>query len=207
MEITRDARLVLRVPLKAPMRLIEEFISRKRSWIERTRKIVKERFEKFSPKRFSDGEEFLYLGKSYKLNIVDEEDILILNGNFRLPRKYLGRTKEIFTDWYKEEALKIIPERVRWFAQAAGADYQYRDVKISRAEKRWGSCSPQGRLRFSWRLIMAPPEVIDYVVVHELVHVKEKNHARAFWGRVESILPSYKKQTAWLRENEHLLAV
>ncbi len=188
MEITRDARLVLRVPLKAPMRLIEEFISRKRSWIERTQKKVRERLEKFTPKKFQEGEEFLYLGKNYKLSIE-------IN------------SKEALIDWYKKEALKIIPERVRWFAQAAGAGYRYHDVKISRAEKRWGSCSPKGRLRFSWRLIMAPLEVIDYVVVHELVHVKEKNHARMFWGRVESILPEYKKQTAWLKENEHFLTI
>lgn len=188
MEITRDARLVLRVPLKTPTRLIEEFIAKKRSWIERTQKKVRERFEKIVPKKFQGGEEFLYLGKNCKPGAaVDSREALI--------------------DWYKKEASKIISERVRWFAQAAGKGFQYHDVKISRAEKRWGSCSPKGRLRFSWRLIMAPLEVIDYVVVHELVHLKEKNHAGAFWGGVGEILPSYKKQRAWLKENEHLLTI
>ena len=209
-EITRDARLVVKVPLSASSRLIEKILSKKRLWIQRTQKIVQEKYQKFFPKAFVDGEEFLYLGELYKLYIADDDAVLnplSFDCHFRLSRKYLDHAKEIFIRWYKEEASKKISDRVKWFAQVAGAEYEYGDVKISGAEKRWGSCSSKGRLRFSWRLMMAPLEVIDYVVVHELVHLKEKNHSKAFWNKVESILPSYKTQAVWLKENEHLLCI
>ncbi|MBK7452806.1 MAG: M48 family metallopeptidase [Anaerolineales bacterium] len=74
-------------------------------------------------------------------------------------------------------------------------------MKISSARTRWGSCSPDGTLNFTWRLVMAPLEVIDYVVIHELAHLRVKNHSSKFWDVVKAIDPQYKEKRKWLREN------
>ena len=105
--------------------------------------------------------------------------------------------------WYTTQANSLIAERVQWYAAKYG--FEYHQVKITKAKTRWGSCSPNGNLNFSWRLIMAPMQAIDYVVVHELVHLHEKNHARGFWAQVEAILPDYVQQVRWLKSNGYRL--
>jgi predicted metal-dependent hydrolase len=82
-----------------------------------------------------------------------------------------------------------------------------RSVRITDAKERWGSCNAAGSLNFAWRLVMAPPPVIDYVIVHELAHLVEMNHSQRFWGLVGRILPDYAVRRKWLRENEHLLTL
>ena len=125
------------------------------------------------------------------------------NSFFYLSINHLQSAEKIFLEWYRQQALQKISERVRFYY--AITNLKYHKIKISNAKKRWGSCSSQGNLNFSWRLIMAPLEVIDYVVVHELVHLEEKNHANRFWNKVEKILPDYKIQKKWLKENGHNL--
>ena len=107
--------------------------------------------------------------------------------------------------WYKQRAFEKIAERARFYADVMGL--RCPQPKITHAEARWGSCGPRGTLNFSWRLIMAPPEVIDYVVVHELAHLVVRNHSRAFWRRVALVMPGHALCKKWLRENEHLLSV
>ena len=98
-----------------------------------------------------------------------------------------------------EKALRYIPERVRHFAPAVGVDYGR--ITIRNQQTRWGSCSGKGNLNFNCLLMLAPPEVLDYVVVHELCHRKEMNHSRAFWAEVERVLPAYKIQKKWLKDH------
>ena len=93
----------------------------------------------------------------------------------------------------------MLTERVEFFAHAQG--FKVKKIRISSARTRWGSCSAKGTLSFTWRLVMAPPDVIDYVVVHELCHLKELNHSKAFWAQVEAILPDYKTRRKWLKDN------
>ncbi len=112
---------------------------------------------------------------------------------------------ERFTNWYKERAYEKIKERVEFYAQKRGL--KYNRVNITSAEKRWGSCSAKGNLNFSWRLIMAPLPVVDYVVVHELVHLIEKNHSKEFWKKVKLFMPDYEKYKDWLKEKGHLLTL
>lgn len=97
------------------------------------------------------------------------------------------------------KALVYIPQRVRHFSKLVGVDYGKITVRNQRT--RWGSCSSRGNLNFNCLLMLTPPEVIDYVVVHELCHRKEMNHSKAFWGEVEKILPDYKTQVSWLKNN------
>ncbi len=106
-------------------------------------------------------------------------------------------------NWYKDRAYEKIGQRVEWYARKY--EFKYNKTKITTAQKRWGSCSSKGNLNFSWRLIMAPLPVIDYVVIHELVHLEERNHSRLFWDKVKYFYPEYPKCGNWLKENGHLL--
>ncbi|MBI4687875.1 MAG: M48 family metallopeptidase [Nitrospirae bacterium] len=96
-------------------------------------------------------------------------------------------------------------ERVSWYSSLSGL--KYNRVKISDAQKRWGSCSAKGNLNFSWRLIMSPIRVIDYVVIHELAHLEERNHSKKCWNKVKIMLPDYEQYKEWLKENKHLLDI
>lgn len=98
-----------------------------------------------------------------------------------------------------DKALQHIPKRVSYFAKQI--DVTYGKITIRNQKTRWGSCSSKGNLNFNCLLMLTPPEVIDYVVVHELCHRKEMNHSDAFWAEVEKILPYYKEQVKWLKEN------
>ena len=99
----------------------------------------------------------------------------------------------------KKRASVVIPERVQYFAPLVGVDYGR--ITIRSQKTRWGSCSSSGNLNFNCLLLLAPPEVLDYVVVHELCHRKEMNHSPRFWAEVGRVLPDYKKRNKWLKEN------
>ena len=97
------------------------------------------------------------------------------------------------------KALAYIPERVKYYAPIVGVNYTR--ITIRNQKTRWGSCSSKGGLNFNCLLMLTPPEVVDYVVVHELCHRKEMNHSKAFRDEVEKVLPDYKSAKRWLREN------
>lgn len=203
-QITDDARLVVRAPYNANERAIMEVILKHKNWIEKKRRAIEARDPKFSPKEFVNGEGFLYLGRYYKLRIVDhQKEPLKFENQFYLSRTAIPEAKKIFVEWYKKMARKIISERVQWFARKRG--FEYNEVNITNAQKRWGSCSSNKNLNFSWRLIMAPLPVIDYVVIHELVHLAEKNHSRDFWIKIKMLMPDYEKHKEWLKQNGYLL--
>lgn len=111
------------------------------------------------------------------------------------PTEKLTREKVIAL---AEEALKVIPARVEYFAKVIGVTYG--KITIRNQKTRWGSCSSKGNLNFNCLLMLAPPEVLDYVVVHELCHRKQMNHSKAFWLEVEKVLPNYKEVRKWLKE-------
>lgn len=112
------------------------------------------------------------------------------------PTEKLTREKVIAL---AEEALKVIPERVEYFAKVIGVTYG--KITVRNQKTRWGSCSSKGNLNFNCLLMLAPPEVLDYVVVHELCHRKQMNHSKAFWLEVEKVLPDYKEARKWLKED------
>ena len=111
-----------------------------------------------------------------------------------LPKFSMQEIKEL-----ANKALAYIPERVKYYAPIVGVNYTR--ITIRNQKTRWGSCSSKGGLNFNCLLMLTPPEVVDYVVVHELCHRKEMNHSKAFWDEVEKVLPDYKSAKRWLREN------
>lgn len=197
--VERDGTLTVRAPLRASRALIQQFIQEKMDWIRSTREKLKS-IVHAPARQYVEGETFLFLGSSFDLKLVKpQRPSLKFDGGFTLSQTAQKRAEAVFTRWYKEHAYKVISERVAQYAHKYG--FTPNLVKISSAKTRWGSCSPDGTLNFTWRLVMAPLEVIDYVVVHELAHLRVKDHSRKFWRVVEDICPAYKKQRKWLREN------
>ncbi|MEA3492877.1 MAG: M48 family metallopeptidase [Candidatus Margulisiibacteriota bacterium] len=116
-------------------------------------------------------------------------------------RKSIPLAKEELK-YYQQKAAQLIPQRAEYYA--AAHRLKYKRIRINDAQKRLGSCSSKGNLNFSWRIILAPLPVIDYIVCHELAHLIEKNHSHKFWGKVEELYPNYKACKKWLKENGYV---
>ena len=207
LQITEDANLIVRAPYDVSEQTIKNVVIKHKDWIEKKKKKILSRDPKFVPKEFVNGEGFLYLGRYYKLVLVEKQNTPLVFDNhfFYLSKDYLPSARDVLIRWYKERAYEKISERVEWYAKKRG--FVYNKINITDAKQRWGSCSPKNNLNFSWRLIMAPLPVIDYVVVHELVHLEEKNHSKFFWIKVKMLMPDYEKHDDWLKRNGHLLRI
>jgi predicted metal-dependent hydrolase len=202
--VEHDGSLVVRAPLSLSDRKINDFVEKKTGWIISKQEQARATFAKSKPKAFKKGDEFWYLGKLYPLEIVEgARKSLVLDGCFYLKNNLAGKAKTVFTGWYRKQAAQILNERVAWMASRHG--FHYQQVKITSAKTRWGSCNGKESLCFPWRLVMAPLPVIDYVVVHELAHTRERNHGKSFWKIVMSIQPDYKQKIQWLKSHGNSL--
>ncbi|MGB9696313.1 MAG: M48 family metallopeptidase [Ignavibacteria bacterium] len=202
LHITENATLVIRAPYFTPQSIIKDVVGRHYKWIVKKRNEIL-KLKSYRPlAKFIDGEKYLYLGKYFELEIINtQSNKLVFNGKFFLSKSLLSRARKMFIQWYIDRAQEIIPKRLSELASEN--NFQYYKVRITRAEKRWGSCSSKGNLNFSWRLVMASPKVIDYVIIHELVHLEIKNHSKKFWTKVKSLMPEYKQQQQWLKTNQY----
>jgi len=206
--ITRDGKVVIRAPSRTPDSEIDRFFHSRRAWIARklTGREAQEQIE-VKPRQFIAGEEFYYLGDAYPLEVSDSngsrKPLILSHGKFVLVSDKLPQAKEEFTKWYKQRAREVIEERVRFWG--ARFDLVPAGITITSSWQRYGSCSAKNTLSFSWRLLMAPYPVIDYIIAHELAHIREKNHSKRFWNFLGTLMPGYEEQKHWLRENSHLL--
>ncbi len=202
--IQADGKLVVRAPLRASNRQINAFVDQHTGWIQQKQAVVSSRNMNSPAKTYRDGEMFLFLGQEYPLILVDiQKQPLLLDGSFKLAARALPKAQLAFSGWYRKQAADIISARVAYYVSRYG--FSYAKFGITGARTRWGSCSQKGSLNFSWRLVMAPMEIIDYVVVHELVHTRHHNHSREFWNAVAQIIPDYRQRRSWLKGNGYLL--
>jgi predicted metal-dependent hydrolase len=200
-----DGRVIVRAPLKAPEALIRQFVESKSGWIN-AKKAQLAQQPILAARQFKAGEKFPFLGQDYPLSVVTgQRAALRFERGFFLNEKALPTAQLVFEKWYKAAALKVLTERVN--ALAAQHGFRYGKIRITSARTRWGSCSASGTLSFTWRLVLAPLEVVDYVVVHELAHLKIKNHSKAFWAAVAALMPDYKRRMAWLKANGKFLTL
>ncbi|MCG3176315.1 MAG: hypothetical protein MOGMAGMI_01263 [Candidatus Omnitrophica bacterium] len=196
-------RVEVRAPLRLPDSAVRRFVDEKAAWIERARS----RAPAERPQReYRVGELFRYLGQSYPLRIVEGALArLRLTDAFELSAGHADRARSVFEDWYRVRARQELASRVGALTDRVGA--RPRATRLSSARWRWGSCSRKGVVRLNWRLVMAPGWVIDYVIVHELAHLRHLDHSRRFWGVVEETMPNYRDAVQWLRGHGHELAL
>lgn len=163
----------------------------------------KEKLALRAAKRAEEGDSFPYLGRDYRLSCSEAADEIILRDGCLLFPAGCKNRKDALIQWYRKQAKVLLTERTDSLALQYGLAFT--SVKITGAAKRWGSCSRQGAINYSWRLVMCPMNVIDYVVVHELVHTVHHNHSKEFWAAVKAIMPDYDSHKRWLRDHRCLM--
>ncbi len=212
--ISGDKGVVVRAPFWMSMGMIEGFIREKSSWIEKnlyrfnTKKITN---------RYTEGESQLFFGEEYILTISKSENpgknrVEIIENKIRveingmLPaEKQSEKIKEALLYWYLEKGIEIITQKVNYFSNEMRVNYKR--INLKNVTSIWGSCSPSNCLSFNRKLVMAPHEVVDYVVIHEVAHMRHRNHGPNFWKLVESFDSQYKYHRKWLKLNHHLLSI
>ena len=209
LKVDRDGKVVMHVPYYTSQVEIERFIKEKTDWLRKKLDEKEQHKHLASPARFLPGERFLYLGERYPLEYRPTNGrralIALNHGVFYLDENHVRRAKELFAKWYKERAREIFEERVRYYSTKL--KLYPADVKVTSARSRYGSCSAVNKLSFSFRLVMAPYAMIDYVILHELAHIKVKNHSKKFWDFMEEIMPDYKRRRKWLRDHSAMLDI
>lgn len=204
--VERDGRIILYAPENADQDKLESLVQEKRFWIFQQMDRKEEELHQLPEKEFVSGEGFYYRGRKYRLKIFDEPRtgknggrLRFQSGRFLMPRFLTPKGRDVFMDWYTRRAEDWIPRRVQLLQDRVGvapASIEIRDLGF-----RWGSCTQKGKLLFHWRLILLPPERIDYLLLHELVHLHEHNHSPAFYERLRRAAPEYERHEEWLRRN------
>ncbi|MBF8221461.1 M48 family metallopeptidase [Halomonas sp. 328] len=202
LEITvdRDGELVIAAPTGTDERLLRDFVIEKRLWIYRKLAEKAEHRRRLPHKEYINGEGFLYLGRSYRLKRVLQEEqdapLKLVAGRFQLREDALNDAREHFVRWYSDRASDWLTTRVQEHARRMGVEPA--GVKVQDLGYRWGSCGKGNRVYFHWKTILLPRHIAEYVVVHELVHLHEPHHTPAFWRRLERAMPDYEQRKAWL---------
>ena len=204
--VERDRSVVVHAPESTPEGKIHRIVQSKRQWIyEKVHHPQKYRDLPHPPgKEVVNGESALYLGRHYRIEVVQEGlSEIQFKQRFYIPAERAGKRQEVLREWYIDRAkIKIIP-RVKQIARELGVNCK--KIKIVDNLYRWGSCTVHNNVNFNWRLIKAPMFVIDYVIVHELAHLMEANHTPRFWNIIRARTPSMEKAKTWLKENGQLL--
>ena len=158
-------------------------------------------------RRFEEGEDFPVLGRPRVLRVADVKRSRVTESAIELAqcRVRVSSIQEELESVYRDKARSHYTKRADHFCDVMGVDYG--QLQIRNQKTRWGSYSPRtGTLSMNWRLLMAPPEIVDYVIVHELAHAEHPNHGKRFWRLVAQYVPDYESKNRWLKENSPLLA-
>ena len=202
--------VIVRVPKQARDSEIRHLLEKKISWINKHLALARQRASEIPRHNFMAGDIFLFRGENYSLvfepakkNHIDIAGYYIIMG--LKPDTPQERIPEILKKWYIAQARKILNERVLVYSRGLGV--KPARVAVRGQSKRWGSCSAKGNLNLNWKLVMAPPEILNYVVAHELCHIRHSNHQSEFWKLLESIMPDYSIHRDWLKQNGHKLGL
>ncbi len=190
---------------------VEEIVRKKAPTIFQKLKEVNEITEPPFPKEFVSGEKFTYLGRNYRLKVYRAEGLQRVQLNF-IRGKFIANVPieideaekrrqllELFKAWYLEHGKTKIQSRLKLYCAKMGVTPN--DMQLKEQRMRWGSCTSEGNIYLNWRIIMSPMSIVDYVLVHELAHLRYMNHSNDYWNFVRSILPDYEQRKEWLRIN------
>jgi len=211
-QVREDGHVVIAAPPLVPAFYLKKLLRKKAGWVHGRLAKALDLHHQRTGKNYSHGAEIMFLGDIYRLHLEK-------NGATRLNAEnntlYLGLSSPeggktenpaiALELWYKTQAQAVFEQRGRFFSEDMALHPKLIGIKAYKT--RWGSCHTDGRIYFNWRLVMAPMQVIDYVIVHELSHLLHPNHSPLFWKQVEAHCPSYREHRKWLRKNGHQLDV
>lgn len=201
--VERDGHLILASPPEVPIETLEKVVDDRRFWIYS--KLLKKELLNYptSVKEYLSGEGFYYLGRSYRLKLVDgvkeQPGLRLYQSRFELHNEFQAQGRDLFISWYRTRLQPILKQQIAALINRVGKSP--RSVQVRDLGYRWGSCGHKGDLYFHWRVAMLPGSMIEYIVVHELVHLTEPHHTHAFWELVERILPDFSDRKQWLAQN------
>jgi len=179
----------------------ETLLAENAAWVvEKKRKYDRYR-EQVPERRFEPGATFPYLGETHEVVVEQRGSSDVTDSRFALAQHHVEQTsvKRALETLYRRKARERFEARAEHYAGEMGVEYEQIEVRNQRTK--WGSCSTTGTLGLNWRLLMAPPEVVDYIIVHELAHLRESNHTDAFWSLVAEHDPDYETHAEWLEEH------
>lgn len=204
LSVDRGGRVVLHAPEGVALDKLATMVQEKLLWIYQQLGRKEEELHQLPAKEYVSGEGFYYRGRKYRLKLVDDfqsvrngNHLRLLNGRFWMPRILAPSGREVFIKWYTGRAMDWVPRRVRQLQARVGSVPEA--IEIHDLGYRWGSCTDKGKLLFHWRMILLPPERIEYLIQHELVHLHEHNHGTAFYERLRRAVPDYERHEEWLR--------
>lgn len=203
--IERDGALTVRPPARLTPEQVDATVFSRRLWIYRNLAEWRDLNATRVLREWVNGESFLYLGSAYRLLLVaaQDEPVKLKDGRFCLLRSVAeeggkAAAQDAFRDFYSARGRVRLAQRVQYFAPRVGV--QPGPIQVRELGYRWASSLVGGGLNFHWKCLMAPPKIIDYIVVHELSHLHHRDHTDAFWNEVDKVLPDYRERKEWLRQ-------
>ncbi len=211
----KNGQVLVKAPFWVPKFTIDNFVNSKVDWIKKT---LQRSFQKLEVKKqYVEGEKHLLFGNEHILKLIyspiiirtfvslEEEYLLVNVSSAHSPENQKREIEDALLRYYLEKIVDYLTDRANYYCLQLDVDYSKIDVK--KVSSIWGSCSAGNALSFNRKLAMAPKEVVDYVVIHEVAHLRERNHSSRFWGLVFKFDRDYKKHRQWLRGNHELLTI
>lgn len=213
--VSEKRGVIVRAPFWVPEFSIKNFVDERSAWIVNQLRHIN--LKKIADKKYEEGEHHLFFGKEYPLSfalsesptrtqvslVEDKMQVKIFSGHEN--EKKQSETKEAILRLYLEEGIGVITQKVNFYSEKLNVSYTRIDLK--KVSSIWGSCSAGNNLSFNRKLVMAPHEIVDYVVIHETCHMIQRNHSSRFWSLVAKLDPYYREHRKWLRDNHHLLTI
>ena len=200
MKFDKTGTLIVNAPSHVTEGEVRNFLQEHTRWIRLNYVKALDMAENLKEHEFRDGGKVLYLGEEHVIRFSGRGRVVKTADEIIFPE---GSDENTFERWIKARAKEYLPVRLRYRAYEMGIGY--RDMRISGAKSKWGSCSETGMITLSWRLMMCPPESIEYVLIHELCHRLHMDHSKDFWAEVERFMPDYKKHKKWLDAHGYLM--
>lgn len=199
LKVDNDWEVIVKVPNYASKKNILDFLEKYKDWILEKQELVSKNTQKFEV-----WEKFLFFWEYFELKFDEKKKFFFDEKYFYTNLENSEEIKKNFIKFYKKEAKKYIVDKTIEFSKILWLEFK--EIKINSAKTRWWSCNSKKNINFSFRLILAPKLSIDYVIIHELAHLKEMNHSRQFWNLVDNYcrqiwIWDYKKEQKWLKEN------
>jgi predicted metal-dependent hydrolase len=199
--IERDGSVRVLAPIATSKKIIEAAIKAKEFQIFTKLAKWKELNQGKVIRKFVNGQSFLFLGRNYRLSLVKKQDesLKLKGGLFLLNKKCIYNAEKVFEDFYRVRTLQKINERIELIQEKFRLKPS--SVRIMDLKNRWASCSSKNRLNFHWKCAMAPVPVLDYIITHEMVHLKYPNHSTEFWNELDKKMPNFREYENWLKQN------
>lgn len=210
----KNGQVHVSAPFWISKKFIDDFVTSKQNWVIAA---LEKQKTKILAKKYADGEEHLFFGEP-KVLVVSKTESFVRTSliheseNFFLTiykgytdADYYLHAQRAFLSFYLEQLVAYLTDRVNYYCDLLGVEYT--KIEVKKVSSIWGSCSAKNVLSFNRKLCLAPKEIIDYVVIHEVCHLRERNHSSRFWGLVRTYDKNYKQNRHWLHKNHLILDI